>query len=331
VRAMSLRLAERFLTGGERSNLIARMLKLTRDASPEVQLQAVLSLGEARDANVDRQLAETVRTHPRNTFLPDALYSGLADRELKLFEHVTTDPAWAANDENTNRIIGGLAKGIFTSRHLAGIERVVAVAAATPGSPRSIAVLDGVTAAAARTRRPLQFTAAPRGWAELANHATTKAAIAKLDPIVHWPGKPGIEAVAVKPLSAEEQARFELGKTLFTATCATCHQATGRGLDGLAPPLLDSEWVLGSSERIIRIALHGLKGPIVVLGREHTGDMPAFKALDDEQLAAVLTYVRREWGHTASPITPAEVKAQRAATADQTDSVSARELVLQVP
>ena len=125
--------------------------------------------------------------------------------------------------------------------------------------------------------------------------------------------------------------RFENGKVLFTAICATCHQTTGRGLDGLAPPLLDSEWVLGSPERIIRIVLHGLRGPIVVLGREHTGDMPAFKALEDEQLAAILTYVRREWGHPASPIDAAAVKATRAATTNQTDASSARELVLQVP
>jgi mono/diheme cytochrome c family protein len=280
---------------------------------------------------VDRQLADTVRTHPRNTFLPDALYSGLADRELTLFEHVTANARWPANDEPANKLIGGLARGIFASRDINGIERVLALAASSPASARATAILNELAAAAARTRRPLQFAAAPRGWSDLAGHAATKAALEKLDPVLHWPGKPGAETVAVKPLSAEEQARFEAGKTLFTATCATCHQATGRGLDGLAPPLLDSEWVLGSPGRIIRIALHGLRGPIVVLGREHTGDMPAFKAMDDEQLAAILTYVRREWGHTASPISPAEVKAVRAETADQTDSMSARELVLVAP
>ena len=49
-------------------------------------------------------------------------------------------------------------------------------------------------------------------------------------------------------LTAEQQQRFENGRTLFAAVCAACHQPTGRGLDGLAPPLLDSEWVLGSPE-----------------------------------------------------------------------------------
>src|SRR6185369_10720645 len=182
-------------------------------------------------------------------------------------------------------------------------------------------------AAADRTHRPLQFAKRPPGWAEFSRRPAAATQVARLSRVMAWPDKPATDTAVVKPLTAEEQTRFELGKTLFAATCATCHQPTGQGLDGLAPPLLDSEWVLGAPARIIRIALHGLRGPIVVLGREHTGDMPAFKALEDDQLAAVLTYVRREWGHTASPISAAEVKAVRDETKDQIDSSSARELL----
>jgi mono/diheme cytochrome c family protein len=131
----------------------------------------------------------------------------------------------------------------------------------------------------------------------------------------------------VKPLTSEQQARFEAGRGLFTAVCAACHQATGRGLDGLAPPLLDSEWVLGPADRTVRIVLHGLRGPVIVLGRTHTGDMPAFgAALDDQQIASILTYVRREWGHTATPVEPELVKKIRAATAGHSDAWSAGEL-----
>ena len=147
-------------------------------------------------------------------------------------------------------------------------------------------------------------------------------------------------------INAERLSRDDAGRMEASGGVEAVVQSTNRrgepqsrslragqvvSLDGLAPPLLDSEWVLGSPERIIRIVLHGLRGPIVVLGREHTGDMPAFKALEDEQLAAILTYVRREWGHPASPIDAAAVKATRAATTNQTDASSARELVLQVP
>jgi mono/diheme cytochrome c family protein len=95
-------------------------------------------------------------------------------------------------------------------------------------------------------------------------------------------------------------------------------------------PLLDSEWVLGPPERPVRIVLKGIRGNITVLGRMHTGDMPAFgAALDDNQIASILTFLRREWGHTASPIDPEFVKAQRAATANHPDAWSAEELTLQ--
>jgi mono/diheme cytochrome c family protein len=116
-------------------------------------------------------------------------------------------------------------------------------------------------------------------------------------------------------------------KGLFAGVCAACHQLNGRGLDGLAPPLLDSEWILGSHERPVRIVLHGVRGPITVLGRVHTGDMPGFGgALDDQQISSILTYLRREWGHTASPVDPEQVKAIRAATAGHTDAWSPEEL-----
>jgi mono/diheme cytochrome c family protein len=178
------------------------------------------------------------------------------------------------------------------------------------------------------SRRPLQFAKQPVGWTELEKNPMAKTRLARLNDLIVWPGKPGVVAAAeVKPLAPEQQSRFEAGKQLFTAVCAACHQVTGRGLDGLAPPLLDSEWALGPAERTVRIVLHGVRGPITVLGRVHTGDMPAFGgALDDQQISSILTYVRREWGHTASPIDPDQVKAIRAKTIGHADAWSPEEL-----
>jgi mono/diheme cytochrome c family protein len=161
----------------------------------------------------------------------------------------------------------------------------------------------------------------------LGQTAANRMALGRIDKVLGWPGKPGAET-AVTPLTAEQQARFDNGKMLFQAICATCHQVTGRGLDGLAPPLLDSEWALGPPEQVMRIVLHGVRGPIVVLGRTHTGDMPAFGALDDNQLSSILTYVRREWGHTASPIDPAQLKVVREETKGHADAWSPEELKL---
>jgi mono/diheme cytochrome c family protein len=107
-----------------------------------------------------------------------------------------------------------------------------------------------------------------------------------------------------------------LGKKLFNdAACNTCHQATGLGAPGAIPPLVGSEWALGSEERVVRIVLYGLQGPITVKSAPYNSAMPPFgrgvtnsmKGWSDDKIAAVLTYVRQEWGNKADPITPEKV------------------------
>ncbi len=332
VRAAAVRLSERFLGEGDRTALVAKLLLLAKDAAfPAVQLQAVLSLGALANPAIDLAAAHAARLNPRSPFLRDAFFSGLAGREAVVLERLAADEAWSdPGDTEANKIFTGLARAVFTARDTAAVERIFAYAAAQlpGGAKRTVALLDGFVAAAATTRRPLALSAAPDAWTRLEKNPTAKARLGKLDALVAWPGKPGAAAVAITPLTAEQQLRFDQGKVLFGAVCATCHQITGKGLDGLAPPLLDSEWVLGVPERTIRIVLHGVRGPITVLGRVHTGDMPPFGGLDDTQISSILTYLRREWGHTASPVDPALVQSVRAATKSHTDAWSPEELML---
>ncbi len=329
VQVAALRLAERFPSDQTR----AVMLRLAREGTGEVQLQAVLSLGSLNFAEVDVQLADITRTNGANVFLRDAFYSGIAGRELALIEVLVGVPSWRADDAEGNKILGALARGVLGTRDPFAVGRVLALAAnaaAQPGSVRSIALLDGLVPATGGSRRAVSLAAQPAAWGELEKNPVTKPRLARLNEVIVWPGKRGLApATAVKPLTTEQQQRFENGRTLFAAVCAACHQTTGRGLDGLAPPLHDSEWALGSPERNVRIVLHGLRGPITVLGRVHTGDMPAFgAALGDEQISSILTYVRREWGHTAAPIDPAQVATIRAASAGHGDAWSPEELNL---
>lgn len=113
-----------------------------------------------------------------------------------------------------------------------------------------------------------------------------------------------------------------LGKRVFTANCVACHQATGLGLPNVFPPLVGSEWVLGQDwhgdNHLVRILLHGLQGPIEVKGAAFNGAMPAWQQLKDEEIAAVLTYIRNEWGNSAPPISAEQVAKIRAETASQT-------------
>ena len=141
---------------------------------------------------------------------------------------------------------------------------------------------------------------------------------------------------AVTTLTGDAKRLFELGAEVYRreAHCITCHQADGQGLPAAQfPPIAKSEWVTGSPERLIRLALHGLMGPIEVNGVKYPGQVPmtAFKGLSDQELAGVLTYVRNSFGNQAAPITPAQVAEQRAATKAQEGFLNPAELLKQFP
>lgn len=131
-------------------------------------------------------------------------------------------------------------------------------------------------------------------------------------------------------LSPEGQKLFERGKEVYELTCLACHQANGMGQDALAPPLVNAHWVTNSQERLIRIALQGMRGPVTVHGKVYEMEMPPLGVLDDEQLAAVLTYVRQEWGHTASAVSVDSVKKIREATSKREEPWTEAEL-LKIP
>ena len=133
-----------------------------------------------------------------------------------------------------------------------------------------------------------------------------KALLARLT----WPGKPAIAgaAPAAAPLTPAEQTRFDEGKTVFTNLCVACHQEDGQGRDKLAPSLIGSNFALGAPGVPIRILLNGKEGPVGLMP-------PLGAALTDAQIAGVLTYVRRSWGHQGAAIDEPTVANVRKETA----------------
>ena len=86
------------------------------------------------------------------------------------------------------------------------------------------------------------------------------------------------------------------------------------------PPIAGTRWAQGNEERLIKLTLNGLIGPIEVKGTKYPGQVPMtqFRGLSDFEIAAVLTYVRNDFGNEASVITPAKVKAVRTTTKNHT-------------
>ncbi|MBI1369273.1 MAG: c-type cytochrome [Planctomycetes bacterium] len=135
-----------------------------------------------------------------------------------------------------------------------------------------------------------------------------------------------------------DAALMEKGKEIYfrEAHCGTCHQPDGRGLVGQYPPLDGSPWINGSPDRLARIALHGLWGKITVEGKTFQSPplppMTPFRdLLKDDELAAVLTYVRNSWSNRAGPVEVKTVTDARAATKDRSMFWTADELLKDYP
>jgi mono/diheme cytochrome c family protein len=141
-----------------------------------------------------------------------------------------------------------------------------------------------------------------------------------------WDEKPGVMGTALLE-----------GREIYSRDgyCTTCHQPDGKGLEASGyPPLSNSQWVLGSEERLIKLVLKGMYGPIEVNGKKYPGQVPMTPfggMLKDEEVANVLTYVRNSFGNKAPAVSTARVKEVRAAISNKTGFYSPEELLKQHP
>jgi mono/diheme cytochrome c family protein len=334
VRATAIRLYEPYAR--VQRDAAGRLRAMLNDPSADVQLHLALSMGELRD---DASLAALATAHASHVFIRDAVISGLGGRELEFLERLFQDSTWNERGPGREAFLRRLAECVAAPRQTARIHRLLEVAAQKQGSRlwQQLALLDGLIELFPSPPKdkpdlkpkPLRLDAEPPALSALQKMdlTETRTRLEKLASLLTWPGKPEPQTSSVQPLSAEQQKRFESGKELYAVTCGACHQLNGSGQEGLAPPLLESHWTIGSPQRLIRIALNGVRGPITVGIRTYELEMPSMGVLDDEQLASILTYIRRDWGHTASPIDPGDVAKVRQETEKRDEAWTEGELL----
>jgi len=117
------------------------------------------------------------------------------------------------------------------------------------------------------------------------------------------------------------------GEALYMSRCASCHLSNGKGISGVFPPLNEVDWVIGDKGRLIRIVLDGIVGELQVGDMVYTGAMPPWKTfLNDQEMAALLTYIRTAWDNDAPAVTENEVQLVRKATSNRDEAWTTREL-----
>ncbi len=323
VMAGAIRVSEAYIEGATKdAEIVGKLAALAGKAGdPAVRLQLAFTLGEIRTPQGDAALRTLAVQAGDQKYMAEAIVSGLAGREVAFVEALAKDPAAEKRAKETLRFAMSSAVksakaanldsvlALATAPGLAAWARTELLAGVKHSLPRSP---DGRTVAGRWPAEPKSLIA----FAAQPDNPAAKAVQQTLD-LVRWPGKPG--GVAVKPLTEAEQALFEKGKAQYAALCAACHQPNGQGLAGLAPSLIYSKHVLGDPRILARIILNGKIQENLI--------MPPWKAaLDDEQVSAVMTYLRRSWDHDADPVSKSIVAAVREEVKDRADPFTEEQL-----
>jgi mono/diheme cytochrome c family protein/glucose/arabinose dehydrogenase len=338
VRAAAVRLSDRWIKDAN-NPFVPAILKLADDPSWTVRRQVAATVGELPPAARLDPAAMLLTKYGSDPILVDVTISGLRGSEAEVLNRVLGPKVAEGEADAVSMLVAAVAK----SGDVPAIQQIVArsVDASSPSWQRAAVLLGldtglpapgsgrggpgrggagGGRGAAAAPAKIVALPSEPSGLLELAEGtddtgAAARRVIAKLD----WPGKP-VLVVEAPPLTPPQQKRYDAGSELYKGICLGCHQADGRGKEKLAPSLVDSAYVKSPDATApIRILLSGKEGSI--------GLMPALGgALSDEQIASVLTYIRREWGHTASPVAPDDVIEIRGLTKTRTRPWTDQEL-----
>ena len=333
VRAAAVRLSERWLPQPNQA-LAGAVLKLADDSSWAVRRQVAATIGELPPPQRLDPAVTMLSRHGSDPITVDITISSLRGVETDALTRVL-DAAKTSPDA-----VGMLAGAVARSGDVAAVQNLVARATAAP-TPEAVraALLQGLDAGlpgggggrggrgggggrggAAVAAKPVALPEEPAALVKLSatggdTGALAKRVVAKL----LWPNKPA-PVVDVVPLTSEEQKRFDAGSDLYKNLCVGCHQPDGRGKEKMAPPLVESRYTAGADAGAsIRILLAGKEGPVGLMP-------PLGGALNDEQIAAVLTYVRREWGNAGSPVVVDDVTEIRGLTKTRTKPWSDAEL-----
>ncbi len=317
VRSASLPLARQALIAGaplfNRRDVAALAELHSEDTRFQMELIAVLAPHNAHAA-VRRLAQNTLLEHWQDDARRTALVAAMRGQEQAFLAELSG--RWSAEQEAASQLVRTLVHQHVRNTSDGALAAGLLNLAATQPVWMQRAMFEGaaeVTRAEGFERIVLQeahtlFTTPPAD-------ETLWPALARARKAFTWPGDT-LAADAV-PLSPAQRARMEDGRRYYTARCATCHGADGEGIGALAPPLVNSPWVTEAPERLARIVLHGLQGPIEVLGQTWNGVMPGHALMpefDDQVASGLLTYLNRAWGHSGRAIDPPFMAALRQMT-----------------
>ncbi len=306
------------------------LLKLTAqttDSSVKQQLIFSLAAHNEHPAVLAHLVAE-LSANAEHEYYPNAIKAAAAGQELSMLRALHEKKIWSAHLEQKAGFVQALVAQGFRANPGSAMALLDFVQARTSDERwLQIAVLDGLFDVSRGNKFERAVLASQHPLFGIEDDDLWPA-VARARRAVTWAGD--TLAVDVKPLSPLQLQAQQQGERYFLARCATCHGVEGLGITGLAPALAGSAWVTESTERLVRIVLHGLQGPIDVAGTTWNGVMPGHGAvpeLTDSVASGLLTYLHRAWGHTGRAVNPEFVAEVREQTSSRSSLWTAPELL----
>ena len=308
---------------GPESRQIAQMLHSSwAEEDKGVVLHMALATNKLPDREAIPLLGEMVTEYVNLPLMRDAVLSSLEDREFDLLQWLISRGDWKEPSPEQSIFLEMLATSITRKADEGEILSLVNLLHAEDLSEGNAydAILTGMSMEATTndSLAAIQVARKPSIFKRQDLGSDVQVRLQRLQKLFTWPGKAeeevseGVES----SLSEAEEKDFVLGRTHYLSTCAQCHGVDGRGVRRFAPPLRGSEWVLGDDRRLALLLLHGIEGPIEVLGKTYDAPeilpvMPAHSVMDDNNLAAVMTYIRNAWGNAAPAVSRGTVGSVR--------------------
>jgi len=289
------------------TSLLEEAPKASRKRALQLALSAAI-LPEAKQVDLSKILFEKYGEEP---LIRDALMSSLTNREFELAQALWNSESWSKSSPEREIFLEMLITAIINKKDTQQLRELVRWIEKNDPSEdwKANIALNSIAIQAAETQNLglLAYIAQPSiiALAEK-NLSPNKADFLKR--MFQWPGhSPDMFAASSVSLSESELKQFALGRQKYLSSCAGCHGSDGKGVARMGPPLAGSEWVTENETRLALILLHGMEGPLEIAGKVYDAPeilpvMPSHSTMDDGSIAAILTYIRNEWGNQASPV-----------------------------
>ena len=313
VSSTALRLLEPFARRDQRiRSKLGKLLMKGWAGAPLKRILQITFTAATLDPEVSNDLLTRIAAqYDSLDLIRDAIMSSIGNHEFDFMQKLLALPEWQQSKPSREIFLETLASAIARKRSPSELEVLLAMLDVKGNALgwREHAILTGLSMQGYTGKiKPVKLAAAPK----IVTREDLRIPASTLDGLTalfEWPGSISRQSTRqpTNALTDDEKEQFALGRKFYLTSCAGCHGNDGEGLNRFAPPLKGSEWVLGDEKRLSLIVLHGIEGPLEVGGKRYGEPdilpvMPGQFTLDNNTIAAILTYIRNEWGNSAGAV-----------------------------